>query len=94
MSEGTPISFSTFVYTSDTLISMRIDLVILVWPVAIGELSAEIGLEESWHHLCPGHHSRAQLERSQRFSPPFEEDHTTALPPAWVKRKLIFLNPL
>jgi hypothetical protein len=70
MSEGAPISFSTFVYTSDTLISMGIDLVILVWPVAIGELSAEIGLEESWHHLCPGHHSRAQPECAQRFSPP------------------------
>jgi hypothetical protein len=93
MSEGAPIRFSTFVSTSDTLISMGIDL-ILVWPVAIGELTAEIGLEESWHHLCPGHHSPAQPECSQRFSPTFDEDHATALPQAWVKRKLLFLNPL
>ena len=73
---------------------MGTDLAILVLPVAIGKLIAEIGPEESWHHLCPGHQSPAQPECYQHFSPSFEEDHATALPQAWVKRKLIFLNPL
>src|SRR5258706_1286246 len=74
--------------------SLGTDLVILVRSVAIGELTSEIALEKSRHHLCPVHHSPAQPEGSQRFSPSFEEDHATALPQAWVKRKLLFLNPL